>query len=115
MVIALALLFAAAEFGVPVPVTTASVTVAEGASASPLGLSPGRVVIEPLALTEADIPPAPPVLEPEPPRHEIDYATGWVTHPDGTVLCVMGAPCDTPALGYDPTRYTYNWETGDTP
>lgn len=40
----------------------------------------------------------------------IDFATGWVTYPDGGVYCVNGAPCQDEA-GDDSSLYTYDWNT----
>ena len=105
----IALLFAFAEFGVPIPHTPPPTPPQAQETAL-------QAIVEPLAQTEADIPPPPAVLEPpiKPPA-DIAYTTGWVTYPKGTVRCVTGRPCDTPALNADPTHYTHNWQTGETP
>jgi len=55
--------------------------------------------------------PAPAPTEAAPLTFVVNFDTGWVTYQDGAVLCVNGAPCQAEA-GYDPARYTYNWETG---
>ena len=95
----LALLFAAAEFGVPLPVTEVTV-VADSARTSDSNID--HILDAP--------PPIPAPAEPPPLSSVIDHETGWVTYSDGTIRCVTAAPCEA-ETGWDPSQYTYNWET----